>query len=212
MSVTKVTTFMGILFFGWVSILTAGSEVVKTGVQGSFPKLRPALFAKVTNVADDDVLNIRKKPDYRSEIIGEAYPAAIVGVDFCLEKNTSTWCRIYNINTIDPMKTGWSNARFLDLEHQNSNRGYVEIVGRAKSCFYSVKCEVRDGRKVCMVTNSLDYDVEMDSISKPETEWIDREKLRASSAFDSAAEDAKGYCTNGVMIDDFLQQHPNSLD
>jgi uncharacterized protein YraI len=67
--------------------------------------------ARVTGVASDDVLNMRKWPASYSRLVGELDPKSSVWVIRCIEKDTgSDWCLVERGDD-----TGWVNARYLDL-------------------------------------------------------------------------------------------------
>lgn len=186
---------IGIIIYGWVSTLSASNLY----------ESESPLFAKVINVDQDDMLNIRKEPDYRAGKVGEAFPSSIVGVNVCQTNHNSTWCKITVLASFDEVETGWVNARFLDLEGKHANRGYVKMVGRPNSCYYSIKCEEREAGQMCMIANSSFSDPASRNASKASTEWVRRDQLIAGSAFDSAPDNYDGYCINGMIIDDYYK-------
>ena len=167
----------------------------------SFSAYKEAIFAKVVNVSANDVLNIRSKPDYKSNKTGEAYPEDILGVDVCQTENSSTWCKVLILANVEYVEAGWVNARFLDVEGKHANRGYINIKGQSKRCYYSIRCENKVGVFMCLVGNTH---FETD---KPVTKWIARDILQASTSFDSAPEQSEGYCINGRMIDDYFDEN-----
>ena len=181
---------IGLIFYGWASTLLASS----------FPVNDAPLFAKVVNIVKDDVLNMRSKPDHKSEKTGELYASSIIGVDLCQTTNKSTWCKIGILTNLKEMETGWVNARFLDLNGKHANRGYVKISGRPNLCYYSIKCEPKSGILMCMTANS---DFSYTNTNNASIEWTNRDDLHAGTAFDSAPENSDGYCINGKMVDEY---------
>lgn len=67
--------------------------------------------ARVTGVAKNDVLNMRKWPASYSRLVGELSPKTTVWVIRCIEKeSTSDWCLVERGDD-----TGWVNSRFIEL-------------------------------------------------------------------------------------------------
>lgn len=73
----------------------------------------PALFS-VTDVAADDVLNIRSEPTAQAEILGEFAPGT-TGVEVIKRSENGRW-GLVNIDG----QTGWSSLRFLTPEPDQS--------------------------------------------------------------------------------------------
>ena len=69
----------------------------------------PALFS-VTDVANDDVLNIRTAPSAQSQIIGEYAPHA-TGIEVIARSENGRW-GLVNVEE----GTGWTSLRFLSEE------------------------------------------------------------------------------------------------
>jgi hypothetical protein len=137
------------------------------------------LFGRVTGVAADDRLQVRLRPDYRAPAIGALPPGARVGVERCVRRGRSRWCRIRQLTQLlywEGEEAGWVNARYL----RGENRGYVLVDGLAE-CRYSLGC--REG--ICRVVG-------------PEGERgplaIPRRRLRGESRFGAAPATAEGYC------------------
>lgn len=163
----------------------------------SLIKAELPIFAKVVNVSPDDVLNIRISPSYKSNKVGEALPAALLGVNTCRRIHTSTWCNVSTLNHANDIQVGWVNAKFLNLKEKNANRGYVRIKNTPNQCYYSIKCEAKEGVFMCLVA-SADFDPQT-----PVTTCTSRKRLTAATAFDSAPKNAVGYCINGRVVNTF---------
>jgi len=147
------------------------------------------LFAKVTGVASDDMLNVRANPNYKARNVGTLPPGAMIGIERCRKIGRSQWCRVYQLVQnyySDNFHPGWVNAHFLEP----SNRGYVRIKERKNDCYYALKCR----RERCEVVIGALYD-DKDTLTQLQKEWIDRKKLRGESRFGAAADDMEGYCT-----------------
>jgi hypothetical protein len=160
----------------------------------------PALFAKVTGVSDDDVLNVRSAPYYRSEKVGALPPHAVVGVSECrIVKKGSRWCRIYELSQYmyGIRNGGWINARYVTFY----DKGYVTIEGREAKCYYAIACR----KDVCDVAVDFETD-DTGEIVALRTERIDKRLLKAQSAFGAAPENAEGYCTSARMIEAYLRK------
>ena len=137
------------------------------------------LFGRVTGVAADDRLQVRVRPDYRAPRIGSLPPGALVGVERCVRRGRSRWCRIQQLTQLwywEGEESGWVNARYL----RGEDRGYVLVDGRAE-CAYSLGC--REG--ICRV-------VMPESGEKHRA--ISRGRLRGESRYGAAAATAEGYC------------------
>lgn len=162
------------------------------------------LFASVINLKENDTLNVRSTPDYRSKKTGALPLDAYIGVDSCKQVGHSIWCKVFHLAQQDydgfgwDAKPGWVNARYLEPD----NEGYVIIDGKP-NCDYALCCQ----KGKCEVV--ADYEVdEQNNITSIKTKWIDRKRLKASSNFGAMDEDpeASGYCTNGNYIRDYLHQ------
>ncbi len=68
--------------------------------------------ARVTGVADWDVLNVRRWPAAHSRKVGEFEPNTYVWIDRCIinEMGGSDWCLVER----GPQR-GWVNSRYLSL-------------------------------------------------------------------------------------------------
>lgn len=67
--------------------------------------------ARVSGVAKNDVLNMRKWPASYSRLVGELSPKSTVWVIRCIEKgDTSDWCLVERGDD-----SGWVNSRFIEL-------------------------------------------------------------------------------------------------
>lgn len=163
------------------------------------------LFATVVNLSKNDVLNVRKAPDYRSRKIGALPLDAYVGVDQCKEIGVSRWCKVHHIAQRDyeefgwDASPGWVNARYL----QPKNRGYVISNGKP-NCGYALGCN----KGKCEIVDSYETNKNQEIISL-KTKWIDRKHLTGSSNFGAMSPDGDGYCTDGAHIEEYLQQKRN---
>jgi len=114
-------------------------------------KFYPSFHAKVVNVAKDDVLNIRSRPNYKSKKVGFLAPNEDVQIEYCLDSPKSTWCKVYPAVSINlgggfgEPASGFVNARFLKFK----NSGYVNIKNRKSDCDYLVECK---GSKCLILT------------------------------------------------------------
>jgi len=160
----------------------------------------PGLFGSVVNVASNDSLNVREKPDYHSKKTGSLAPEAFVGVDHCKKMGKSTWCKVFPLPQQNyegfgwNAKLGWVNARYLKFD----NRGYVIIAGKP-NCDYALRCK----NNKCEVVVSY--------ITNPRTEWIDRKRLKGTDRFGAMPNDpdASGYCTTDQHVEEFLKNQKN---
>lgn len=67
------------------------------------------MTARVSNVEDWDVLNVRKWPAHYSQRIGALQPETYVWVERCIVvENASDWCRVERGEL-----AGWVNSRYL---------------------------------------------------------------------------------------------------
>ena len=162
----------------------------------------PGLFADVVNVAENDTLNVREKPNYHSKKTGALPLDAFVGIDRCKDIGRSTWCKVFHIAQRDydhfgsDAKPGWVNARYLKFD----SRGYVIIDGKP-NCDYALKCY----ENKCEVLADYKTDSKTNNITSLKTRWIDRKRLRGSSNFGATGDERDGYCTNGAAIEEFLK-------
>ncbi len=172
----------------------------------------------MVNVAQNDTLNVRTEPNYKAKKISELPVEAYVGIEKCKKFKKTIWCRVYPLvqqwyeKFGNDSHKGWVNARYL----QFSNRGYVNIAGKEKNCFYALRCRDIANKKECLVVYDLNYNYEKDKMIKIKSKWIERKKLKGESMFGAASENREinpegGYCTTGRMIDDYLKKHPNFL-
>ena len=159
-----------------------------------------ALFGEVVNVASNDTLNVRIKPNYKSKKIAHLPLGAVIGIDRCIKKGRSKWCKTYPITDFDTSySSGWVNARYLKFR----NRGYVNIIGKESNCLYSIKCN--KGR--CLIVYDLNYNYDLDKMVSIKTKWIDRKKLKGASKFSAISKNSNGgYCTTGEMIKKYLKK------
>lgn len=162
------------------------------------------LFASVINLKENDTLNVRSTPDYRSSKTGTLPIDALVGVDSCKQVGHSIWCKVFHLAQRDydgfgwDAKPGWVNARYL----KPNNEGYVIIDGKP-DCDYALRCQ----KGKCEVVESYETDQQYE-ITSIKTKWIDRNRLKASTNFGAMTEEpeASGYCTRGNYIRDYLHQ------
>jgi len=154
-----------------------------------------ALFAEVINLKKDDALNVREKPNYRSKKVSKLPMKAYVGVDKCKELNSSTWCHVYPLvqrwyeDFSSKKESGWVNAKYLSF----SDRGYVLVDGKA-DCAYVLQCQ---NAKCELLLSS-------ESNNKPQTKWIEKNRVHGESRFGAASEDPKinpegGYCSKARL-------------
>ncbi len=157
------------------------------------------LFGTVVRLVRNDTLNVREKPDYRSEKIGALPIGAVVGVDVCRPVGPATWCKIHHIAQYDydaygwDAKPGWVNAWYLRF----SDTGYV-LVDRKADCDYALKCY----DTVCEVVDDYTEDADGHILSLS-IRKIERKRLHAESHFGAMGE-GEGYCVAGVKIEDYL--------
>jgi hypothetical protein len=159
----------------------------------------PPLFVTVVGVAENDMLNIRQEPDYRSAKVGSQVLDAYMAVERCEEVESATWCRVYEVAQYfysEDFKPGWVNARFL----KPNNRGYVTIDGK-RNCDYVIGCEADK----CEVIASYENDENL-SIASIKTKWIERSRLKGESHFGAMPDDGDGYCNIHQFIGDYLKK------
>jgi uncharacterized protein YraI len=156
----------------------------------------------VVGVAKNDSLNVRAEPDYRSAKVASLPNGGYVGVDRCLKKGASTWCRIHHLAQYDyegygwDAPGGWVNARYLRF----GNRGYVLVDGKG-NCDYVTGCQ--EGKCDLVVDYRQDQAYRIVAIR---TKKIDRIRLYGESHFGAVNPKEDGYCTNGRMIDAYLKR------
>ena len=120
-------------------------------------KFYPSFHAKVINVAKDDVLNIRSKPNYKAKKIGYLNPGEEMQVEYCLKGLKTTWCKIYpavSINlggSLSEPSSGYVNAKFLKF----INDGYVNIKNRKSDCDYLIEC--KKSKCLILTYNGLEW-------------------------------------------------------
>ncbi len=157
------------------------------------------LFAKVDNVADNDTLNIREKPDYHSRKTGALAQDAFVGVDHCKKMGKSTWCKVFPMplrdynNFVDDGKPKWVNARYLKFD----NRTYVDIDGK-QGCDYALKCK---GNK-CEVVVGVIFNPKINYVTSLQTRWVTRKRLKAGNNFVGATG-----CDRHRLVEQYLRTH-----
>ena len=93
----------------------AGLVITAAAAFAVSPALAEGYFvdgpARVTGVASDDVLNVRKWPASYSRQVGELEHTAHVWVIRCIEKRAaSDWCLVERGED-----HGWVNSRFLEF-------------------------------------------------------------------------------------------------
>ena len=157
----------------------------------------------MVNVAQNDTLNVRTEPNYKTKKVSELPPDARVGIEKCQKIKHSTWCRVYPLvqqwyeKFGNDSHKGWVNARYL----QFSNRGYVLIKGK-KNCAYALKCNA--GK--CEIVDDYENDNVIDYKKTGfRTKWIEREYLRGESHFGVTPDNVDGYCNTGIFIEEYLK-------
>jgi hypothetical protein len=162
----------------------------------------PPLFATVLDVAENDRLNVRADADYRSAKVASLPNGGHVGVNRCIQKRASTWCRIHHLAQYDyegygwDAPKGWVNAKYLHF----NNRGYVLIDGKGH-CDYVLGCQ--EGKCDIVVDYTQDKDYHILSVR---TQKIDRSRLYAESHFGAMNPEGDGYCTDGRRIEEYLKR------
>ncbi len=172
---------------------------------GASEEVYLGLFGMVVNVAKDDTLNVREKSDYRSNKTAALPLDALVGVDHCIQRGKSTWCKIFHIAQRDydgfgyGAKPGWVNARYLKF----GNRGYVTIDGKA-NCDYVLSCN----NTACEVVGEYKTDPQTGDIVSLQTCKIGRKRLQGTNRFGAMPEDpdASGYCNTDSYVETYLMK------
>ncbi len=144
-----------------------------------------ALFGVVKNVSDNDVLNLRSAPDYRSRKVGSYPNGAYVSIDHCVKTERSHWCRITPLpqENYGNSRSGWVNAKFLSF----TNRGYVAIKRKKKFCCYAIGCNSGYCRVVTRVGEKRQG-------NKLHIELYPREELIPTDRYGAADPSSDGYC------------------
>jgi len=164
------------------------------------------LFYKAYNFVENDVLNVRQKPDYQSKKVGEIPLGRYLSLGQCLEngiKKKSKWCKVKSLGYGRNEAEGWVNAKYITpILYQE---GYVTIKNRKSICDYVLKCESRENKPQCLVVTGLTDN----KVITLQTEWIDYPLLKPASNF-SAADDLDlnpegGFCTRGKYVDEYFK-------
>lgn len=93
------------LFGGIIALLGSGVFAPPVHARGYHVET----VARVTSVAADDTLNVRRWPASYSQKVGELPPKTLVWVERCIEvDNSSDWCLVERGGI-----AGWVNSRFL---------------------------------------------------------------------------------------------------
>ena len=174
-----------------------------------------ALFAYVSGVSSNDTLSVRVKANWRSRKINELPPNAYVGVDECVKRGHSNWCKVHAVNCnigqyleYNDRLPGWVNARYLKF----SNRGYVAINGKKNSCNYAIGCK---NGKCRVVINVIIKNGEVTAIkSKTYPRSVLTGIGEIDISFDYDSEDAtEGYPCGRLnfKINDYLSKHTSSF-
>jgi len=159
----------------------------------------PPLFASVEGIEANDTLNVRAKATYRSQKVATLPLHALVGVDQCMQKGLSVWCKIHHMAQYDyegygyEAPEGWVNAKYLHF----SNRGYVLIDNKGE-CDYVLGCEGGMCRRVIAYETDKTF-----AITAFKTQKIARSRLRGESHFGAMSPEGDGYCTVGAKITDY---------
>jgi len=172
----------------WILLLLFGILDAKT-------TYKDALFASIANVPKGDVLNFRKKPDYRSKKVGSLpyNDNHILGVQKCIKKDKSIWCKVqvlmpFDLYEYDMSEPGWVNAKYLNF----GGEGYTLIDDKA-GCFYSLDCE----NGYCEIIDDVIYYSPIIVIKS--TKKIKRSRLFPTNQFD-VEEGGDGYCTTHAYL------------
>ncbi len=154
---------------------------------------------QVKGVAEDDLLNIREKPDYGSQKVGTQLPNALMGVERCVDVKTSVWCKVYQLVQnfySEDFSPGWVNADYLKPE----NRGYV-LIDTVRNCDYALGCH----EGVCEIV--IDYDTDaLHNVTALKRRMFKRNKLRGESNFGAISQEVDGMCNSRNFIEDYLQK------
>lgn len=165
------------------------------------------LFGRVINVSENDTLNVRSQPDYKSAKVAELPPGAYVGIKKCIKIKKTSWCRVYPLvqqwyeNFGNDRHKGWVNRRYIEY----SNRGYVMVKGE-KNCDYVLGCH--NGK--CEVVNDYEI-VNEDNDLELKTQWIERRHLKGESKFGVTPDNIDGFCNIGMFIEEYLEKSSNDL-
>ncbi len=148
-------------------------------------KVYPGLFATVENVAKNDVLNVREKPNYKSKKVGSWSHRGWIMVDYCVKVKKSLWCKADLDGLMGDGALGWINAHYLKF----SNSGFaIQKDGKGEGCMYASKCEKRDGMMQCYIMQGYYLDNKYNIRSKGR--WINRSLLIGGNVL-SAAKDSE---------------------
>lgn len=166
----------------------------------AFAEVEP-LFYGTYNFAENDRLNIREKPNYRSKKIGELYLGSLVQLFTCVNVKASKWCQVEGLYF--PEARGWVNAKYI--KPTRYQEGYVNIKGLRSDCYYVLKCAERNHQNQCLVVTGLGESMEKISL---QTQWFNRSRLTPATQFSAMTDDpdASGYC-NSMQYIDAYQRH-----
>ena len=158
----------------------------------------PPFIAEVKGVAKNNVLNVRKSPNYLSKKIGYIDRWGMVRVLKCKRVSSkSIWCKVKLLQNDTNSKleeSGWVNAKYL----YGYNKGYVAIDGK-RDCYYSLGC-FRDKCKVVVDTIG-----DLRNLEGLKIKEITRDRL---SFLDSnEASSNKDLCTIDEAIGGYLAMH-----
>lgn len=160
----------------------------------SFAEVQP-LFYETYNFEEDDVLNIRKKPNYQAQKIGELGLKHPIEILQCHTIKKSKWCKIKPLYL--PESIGWVNAKYL---HPKSyQEGYVTVKNKKSTCDYVIKCKKEEEETLCLVVTGVGEDIENPSLK---TQWFNSRELKPASRLTAMYDEpeASGYCTNDTYI------------
>ncbi len=153
-------------------------------------KVYPGLSASVVNVASNDVLNVREKPNYRSKKMGSWSPEGWIMVDHCVKVKKSLWCKADPDLLIGDGASGWINAHYLNF----SNSGFViQKDGKGEACMYASKCEKHNSSMQCYIMDG--YYLDDKYKIRSEGQWIDRSLLIGGNVL-SATKGESEMCGN----------------
>ena len=151
----------------------------------SVKKVYPGLSASVTNIAKNDVLNVREKPNYKSKKMGSWSPEGWIMVDHCVKVKKSLWCRAEPDGLTGDGASGWVNAHYLKF----SNEGFViQKDGKGESCMYASKCEEHDAVMQCYIMDGYYLNAKYEILSAGK--WIERSLLTGGTVL-SAGKDVE---------------------
>lgn len=162
------------------------------------------LFYHTCHYDEEDMLNVRAKPDFHAQKVGSLYVNSLIEVFECRDKESSFWCKIRPIEADGTF--GWVNAKYI--APLTDQQGYVVISDRKSICDYVLKCRIKNQKEQCLVVTGLGDDMQTISL---QTEWIDRRLLRPASNF-TAADDLElnpegDYCTRAYYIMEYLKKN-----